>query len=120
MIFVLKVINQVRSRAASANGLHPNFGEDPKGEVRRIRLPRTPVNKGKKKGRGLCYAPVLRKRRSSLVLCRFSLAAPSLVVYLEEPHLLLQAGCGPILVEPVASHVLGYRAHNGLVGRSPP
>ncbi len=29
-----------------------NFGELRKAEVRRILLPRTPVNKGKKKGRG--------------------------------------------------------------------
>jgi hypothetical protein len=29
-----------------------NFGECPKGEVRRIPIPRTPVNKGKKEGRG--------------------------------------------------------------------
>jgi hypothetical protein len=30
-----------------------NFGEIPKGEVRRITIPRTPVNRGKKKrGRG--------------------------------------------------------------------
>ena len=30
-----------------------NFGESPKGEVRRIPLPRTSVNKGKKKARGV-------------------------------------------------------------------
>src|SRR5215207_7720798 len=30
-----------------------NFAESPKGELRRISIPRTPVNKGKKKGRGL-------------------------------------------------------------------
>jgi hypothetical protein len=37
-----------------------NFRECPKGEVRRISIPRTSVNKGKKKGRS-CYAPTLRK-----------------------------------------------------------
>ena len=63
--------------------------QDPACGRPRINLPRTWVHKGVKKGRGPCYAPVLRKRRSPLVLCRFSLAAPSLVVYLEEPHLLL-------------------------------
>jgi hypothetical protein len=31
--------------------LGANFGESPKGEVRRIPLLRTPVNKGKRKGR---------------------------------------------------------------------
>jgi hypothetical protein len=30
-----------------------NFGESPKGEVRRISIPRTRMNKGKKKGRGM-------------------------------------------------------------------
>ena len=35
-----------------------NFREGPKGEVRRIYIPRTSVNKGKKEGRG-CYASVL-------------------------------------------------------------
>jgi hypothetical protein len=34
-----------------------NFGESPKGEVRRIPIPRTPVNKGKKKVR---MPPALR------------------------------------------------------------
>jgi hypothetical protein len=33
------------------------FRELRKGEVRRIPLPRTSVNKGMKKGRGCCYAP---------------------------------------------------------------
>jgi hypothetical protein len=32
------------------------FAEGPKGEVRRMRILRTPVNKGKREGRG-CYAP---------------------------------------------------------------
>jgi hypothetical protein len=36
---------------------HPIFGEGPKGEVRRIRLPRTFVNKGKKEGRALWPGP---------------------------------------------------------------
>jgi hypothetical protein len=35
-----------------------HFGEHPKGELRGISLPRTPVNnKGKEKGRGCYYAP---------------------------------------------------------------
>jgi hypothetical protein len=29
-----------------------NFAEGPKGEVRRIHIPRTPVNKGERQGRG--------------------------------------------------------------------
>src|ERR687897_717720 len=33
-----------------------NFREGPKGEVRRISIPHTPVNKGMRKGRG-CYEP---------------------------------------------------------------
>src|SRR5215217_4788391 len=36
----------------SENSVYANFREYPKGEVRRIPLPRTPVNKGKKKGWG--------------------------------------------------------------------
>ena len=36
----------------------PNFSERRRGEVLRIHLPRTPVNKGKRKGRS-CYAPAL-------------------------------------------------------------
>jgi hypothetical protein len=36
-----------------------NFGELRKGEVRRILIPRTPVNKGKRKGRAL-EGPALR------------------------------------------------------------
>ena len=32
--------------------MYAKFAESPKGEVRRIPIPRTPVNKGKKKGRG--------------------------------------------------------------------
>jgi hypothetical protein len=36
------------------NSVYANFAEYPKGEVRRIPLPRTPVNKGKRrKGRSL-------------------------------------------------------------------
>jgi hypothetical protein len=34
-----------------------NFRESPKGEVRRIPIPRTSVDKGKNKGRGEPYAP---------------------------------------------------------------
>jgi hypothetical protein len=33
----------------SENYFNANFGECPKGELRRIPIPRTPVNKGKKK-----------------------------------------------------------------------
>jgi primase-polymerase (primpol)-like protein len=39
------------------------FAECPKGEVRRITIPRTPVNKGKKKDRN-CNAPVLTTSRA--------------------------------------------------------
>jgi hypothetical protein len=35
----------------------PNFREYPKGEVRRIHIPRTRVNKGKKKGRSVMLHP---------------------------------------------------------------
>jgi len=38
----------------SEKSAQANFGECSKGEVRRIPIPRTSVNKGKKKGRG-CY-----------------------------------------------------------------
>jgi hypothetical protein len=40
----------------SENPVHPNFSELRYGEVRRIPLPRTPVNKGIRKGRG-CSRP---------------------------------------------------------------
>ena len=36
-----------------------NFAESPKGEVRRIPIPRTRVNKGIKKGQGCYHAPAL-------------------------------------------------------------
>src|SRR5215207_3492911 len=39
--------------------LQPNFGEPRRGEVRRISLPRTRVNKGKKKGRSVVAPPLL-------------------------------------------------------------
>jgi hypothetical protein len=35
---------------------------DPANVLRRIPLPRTPVNKGKKKGRG-CYTPALKRAK---------------------------------------------------------
>src|SRR5215208_5618890 len=37
--------------ATAEKSHHSNFGESPKGEVRRISIPRTSVNKDKKKGR---------------------------------------------------------------------
>src|SRR5215204_29251 len=37
-----------------------NFRECPKGELRRIPLPRTPVNKGMKEGRSACPGPDVR------------------------------------------------------------
>ena len=63
-------------------------------------------------------ALLLRVRWSSLESSAGSLGGS--LVYLEEPNLLLQASGGVILVEPVARLILGYRGHNGLVGRSPP
>src|SRR5215212_1197814 len=39
-------------RRTSENSLKANFRECPKGEVRRIPIPRTPVNKGKKEKKG--------------------------------------------------------------------
>src|SRR5829696_7884006 len=36
----------------SENAGYAKFAESPKGEVRRIHIPRTPVNKGKREGRG--------------------------------------------------------------------
>jgi hypothetical protein len=67
----------------------PNFRESPKGEVRRIPLLRTRVNKGENRRR---RSGAYRRPRSSATIgalecCWFS--SGSLVVYLEEPHLLL-------------------------------
>src|SRR5215204_4517423 len=46
------------------NSVYANFAESPKGEVRRIPIRRTPVNKGKKwKGRS-CYAPASMLERT--------------------------------------------------------
>jgi hypothetical protein len=49
------VIFETFWRTASENAMYANFVEFYKGEVRRIPIPRTRVNKGKKKrkGRGL-------------------------------------------------------------------
>src|SRR5215212_1206291 len=41
-----------------AAGMMPPYGAQ--GELRRITLPRTPVNKGKKKGRGVVPRPAVR------------------------------------------------------------
>jgi hypothetical protein len=48
-------ISMPRQARSYARGLllSANFGECPKGEVRRILIPRTRVNKGKKKGPGI-------------------------------------------------------------------
>src|SRR5215213_10330179 len=51
-MFVFKGINRT-----SENSMCANFGESPKGEVRRILIPRTSVNKGS------CIAPVLHPSR---------------------------------------------------------
>jgi hypothetical protein len=80
-VYVRQGTKHVRARRK-----RPNFGEPRNGEVRRIYIPRTPVNRGKNKGRGLCYAPVLRKNKVALWCCAFSGGS---LVYLEEPHLLL-------------------------------
>ena len=45
-----------RSSPTSENSAKRKFAERGLGELRRISLPRTRVNKGRKKGRG-CYAP---------------------------------------------------------------
>jgi hypothetical protein len=45
----------------------PNFGELRKNEVRRISIPRTPVNKGRKKGRSCDSAPIPGRNATSLV-----------------------------------------------------
>jgi hypothetical protein len=37
----------------SENSVYANFAESPNGEVRRIPIPRTPVNKGKKRRAGV-------------------------------------------------------------------
>jgi hypothetical protein len=45
--------------------LHQNFRESPKGEVRRILIPRTSVNKGKKEWQEVLY--LLKDKRRSLI-----------------------------------------------------
>jgi hypothetical protein len=56
-----KHLRAPRKRRTSENSVCANFRECPKGEVRRISIPRTPVNKGMKKGRGM-EALALNKR----------------------------------------------------------
>src|SRR5919106_1676273 len=46
-----------RLRASAPRILQMDFRESPKGEVRRIPIPGTSVNKDKKKGRGVAAAP---------------------------------------------------------------
>ena len=46
-----------------------NFLELRKGEVRRILLPRTPVNMGVRKGRGFLRTPALTSSSRSLSVC---------------------------------------------------
>jgi hypothetical protein len=41
--------------------------QDPANELLRIPLPRTPVNKGRKKGRSCDYAPIPPRNATSLV-----------------------------------------------------
>src|SRR5215208_4218179 len=53
----LQYLLQLSSPTAE-NAQTANFGEFYEGEVRRIPIPRTQVNKGKRKGRG-CFAPAL-------------------------------------------------------------
>jgi hypothetical protein len=49
---------QAGTMRTSQNAVWANFAESPKGEVRRIPIPRTSVNKGMKKDRGcLCAVP---------------------------------------------------------------
>jgi hypothetical protein len=45
----------------SENSVYANFAESPKGELRRIPIPRTSVNKGKRKGRGYSPQPSLSR-----------------------------------------------------------
>jgi hypothetical protein len=47
--------------------VYANFAECPKSEVRRISIPRTPVNKGRKNGRSCYYAPIPGRYATSLV-----------------------------------------------------
>ena len=80
------------SMRTSQNFSYANFVERRYGELPRIPIPRTRVNKGMKEGRGL------GQPRPS---------ARDALAYREEPHLLLGEG--------VARQVLCPHAHNGLV-----
>lgn len=75
-----------------------NFRKRPKGDVRRNTIPRTPVNKGKREGRG-CSRPRPRKYLP-LVGTHPSLAAihsPKL------PNCLLNCSCWPVSFSPLTS-----------------
>jgi len=50
-------LRRTRIRRSSQNPIKANFGEFHKGELRRILIPRTTVNKGKKKGRSYDARP---------------------------------------------------------------
>jgi hypothetical protein len=45
-------LRRIAKRRSSQNSIKAKFAEPDTDELRRIPLPRTPVNKGKKKGRG--------------------------------------------------------------------
>jgi hypothetical protein len=59
--------------------VNANFGESPKGEVPRIPIPRTSMNKGKSEGQGV-VAPALRPHHGSM-------NALSTLLLFEVPHL---------------------------------
>src|SRR5215218_9736274 len=82
--------------------------QDPAFGLPRIHLPRTPVNRGKSKGR----SPDMEPRPSA----RAAYGEPTLLLDLELPVLALVALYVRVLVERVARQVLCPARHRGLVG----
>jgi hypothetical protein len=78
-------------------------GENEHGELLRILIPRTPVNKGKRKGRG-CYAPALSALATLLVSRAHNIrrirAKPALYYLRLGPHHLLKDWSSEIDSQP--------------------
>jgi hypothetical protein len=96
----------------SENASYAKFAESPKGEVRRIHIPRTPVNKGKREGRGHYKRP-----RPSIVPAEKNLERAYLISYLARSprvaNLVHGVRHGSALEEVIEAAVLCHLKVNG-------
>src|SRR5215208_315940 len=91
---LLSITANVTSWGAARTSQNPQkakFAEFGEGEVRRISIPGSWVNKGKIKGRGVMPQPFALRARPAKLLC-------ALLSHREGPHLLLQAFSSALLV----------------------